>query len=92
MADFEMAMLIYIALESVIGILDAERSGIAFWRPLTCNYRVINPYLRFGGPLVLNGIAYWVLSLSDGCFLSVRVSTDDTANHILSYQLAGSIV
>jgi hypothetical protein len=30
-ADFETAMLIYIALESVIGILNAERSGIAFW-------------------------------------------------------------
>jgi len=85
-------MLIYIALESVIGILNALRSGITFWRPLTCNYRVLHPDFRFGGPLVLNGIAYWVLSLSDGCFLSVRVSTDHTASYILSYQLAGSIV
>ena len=85
-------MLIYITLESVIGILIAVRSGMTFWRPLTCNYRVLHPYLRFGGPLVLNGIAYWVLSLSDRCFLSIRASTDDTANYILSYQLAGSIV
>ncbi len=82
----------YITPESVIGILSAVRSGMTFWRPLTCDYRVLHPYLRFGGPLVLNGIAYWVLSLSDRCFLSIRASTDDTANYILSDQLAGSIV
>lgn len=91
-ADFETAMLIYIALESVIGILIAVRSGMTFWRPLTCNYRVLHPYLLFGGPLVLNGIAYWILSLSDRYFLSIWASTEDTANYILSYQLAGSIV
>lgn len=91
-ADFETAMLIYIALESMIGILVVVRARIIFWRPLTCDYSVLHPYLLFGGPLVLNGVAYWVLSLSDRYFLSIWASVSDTANYILSYQLAGSIV
>lgn len=91
-ASFESAMLVYIGVESVVGMVIAARAGIPFWRVIDFKPQLLGPYLKFGGPLVLNGIAIWLLSLSDRYFLALWSSTEETANYILSYQLAGSIV
>lgn len=90
--DFESVMLAFVGLEAALGLVLAVWAGIPFWRISRFNWQALRPYLLFGGPFVINGIANWLLMLSDRYFLSMWSGTAETANYILSYQLGGSIV
>ncbi len=49
-------------------------------------------YLRYGVPLMANGLGGWVIALSDRYFLALWWHPKEVAGYILSYQLAASAI
>ncbi len=90
--EFRQALLLFIGLEALVGMAIVVWGKLRFWEVRHIDWRVLRPYLLFGAPLVLNAVANWLLSISDRYFLSIWVDTQHTADYILSYQLAGSII
>ncbi|MDH4380527.1 MAG: polysaccharide biosynthesis C-terminal domain-containing protein [Gammaproteobacteria bacterium] len=90
--DFDRILLVYIGLESIVGLLLLALSRIPFWRLHRFNAQTLRAYAVFGGPLLINGIANWFLSISDRYLLAQSATTEATANYVLSYQLGGSVI
>lgn len=53
---------------------------------------VASRYMRYGAPLVLNGIAVWIVSMSDRYILTLYESPDAIATYILNYQLGSNVI
>lgn len=91
-ADFRIVLSIFLFADLVAGLAIVALCRIRFWRLHALNWHQLRAYWTYGAPLILNGVANWLLTVSDRYFLSFWTDTAHTANYILSYQLAGSII
>lgn len=64
---------------------------IFFRRSIKLRFDIARSMLLFGGPLVLNFVAYWILQLSDRYLLSLLTSLEQAAKYTVAYTL-GSVM
>lgn len=86
-------LVIYGAVDIIVGLVVWYKLGLDGYglRP-RFHKAIASRYMRYGMPLVLNGLATWVVSVSDRYILSIWEKPVTVASYILNYQLGGSVV